>query len=570
MPRQVIALLMYRQAKLWLLLQGILLTVNSCSYRQEVSMTSLVKQWGLFEKAIISTNPYSNAQKYKDVIVRATFTGPGGVRYTVPGFWDGHNVWRIRFSPTLPGNWTYTIDSNDDQLNAPQNDGGFAALEPTSDDIVANPNYRGFLKLDAGHRHLTYNDGTPFFWLGDTLWDGNSKNMPYETDFKSYVDNRRQKRFSVIQILVAEPRRRDIQLSDRGCHPPRYTGCNEAGYVYNLPSTSSRILSRVQRLIISSANKYPEEISPQSFQNLDLRLKYILDKGMVPYIVFGWAKDFGAISTDSLKPYVRYIIARYQAYNVIWCISGEHYFLKDKARFKAIGNYVREIDALNHLTTIHGWMPGDFVGEPWIDFISSTAWGLPSQIHDLMLRDFYRPGLPFVLSESRYDGNEPTAQYRSRKYALEALTAGAMGYTYGADGIWNWGTDPQYPNSHNRLDIPSSLEMKLIAEFFANIQWWKLSPNDDLASKGRCLAEAGKQYAIWLDGGGSVTVTLPKYPSRFSAVWFDPIHGITTTSNGVTVGGKQTFTPPFDGDALFYITLHASRSSSDRTQATSH
>lgn len=331
----------------------------------------------------------------------------------------------------------------------------------------------------------------------------------------------------------------------------------------------SRISSRIYRAINASAGDYPEEINPKSFQNLDLRLKYILDNGMVPYIVFGWAKDFAAVSTDSLKSYVRYIIARYQAYNVIWSIAGEHYLIGDKTKFNTIGNYVREIDALNHLTTIHGWT-GDFVGAPWIDFMSATAWDTPGKMYDVLTRTLYDPGLPFVMAESRYDGNEPTPEYQPRKYALDALTAGAMGYTYGADGIWNWGTDPRYPNPLNRLDIPSSFEMKLIADFFANIEWWKLSPNDTLTSKGRCLAEPGKQYMVWLDSGGAFSLALPNQQSNFSAAWFDPIHGTKITSIGTTAGGKQTFTPPFAGDALFYIVLDPNKTSAKTTQTTTH
>jgi len=537
---------------------GNTLTAAGCYYENETKTTAIIiKQWGLFEKTLASTNRYSRTQKYKDVILNATFTGPSGVHYNVPGFWDGGTVWRIRFSPTLPGHWNYTIDSTDDQLNAAKNDGSFTALEPSPDETTANPNYRGFLKLSSDQRYLTYNDGTPFFWLGDTIWDGNSKNMSYETDFKLYIDNRKKKRFSVIQILVAEPRLAVSQLSLQGCRPPRYTGCNEAGYVYKLPSISSRLLSRFYRFLGLFVGQYPEEINPESFQNLDLRLKYILDKGMIPYVVFAWSGDFRTLSTDSLKSYVRYIIARYQAYNVIWCISGEHYQLEDKSKFQAIGNYVHEIDSVNHLTTIHGWTR-DFAGEPWIDFVSATAWDLPEKMYDVLFHTLQRPGLPFVMSESRYDGNEPTAEYRPRKYALEALTAGAMGYTYGADGIWDWGVDHRYPDPRSRLDIQSSSEMRLIGEFFTPLEWWKLFPDDGLANPGRALAEPGKQYLVWLNGGGSTTLTLPSRRSRFSATWFDPIHGTKTASSGVTVGGKQTFRPPFEGDALLHITLDAS------------
>lgn len=37
----------------------------------------------------------------------ATFTGPGGEKYAVPGFWDGGRTWRVRFAPTAPGRWSY-------------------------------------------------------------------------------------------------------------------------------------------------------------------------------------------------------------------------------------------------------------------------------------------------------------------------------------------------------------------------------------------------------------------------------------------------------------------------------
>ena len=530
------------------------LIASGCYHANRATIDAVITQWGLFEKTLTSTHPYSKTQKYKEVILNATFIAPNGVRYKVPGFWDGGGIWRIRFSPLMPGRWTYTIDSTDSQLDARENDGSFIAVQPSRHEMEANPNYRGFLKLSSNRRFLTYGDGTPFFWLGDTTWDGNSKNMPYQTDFKLYVDNRKEKGFSVLQILVAEPSDALNQRRLEGCKPPRYTGCNEAGYVYEVPSLSYRLRSRLYRALGFAIAPYPEEINPESFQNLDLRLKYILDQGMVPYIVFAWAADFGALSTASLKSYVKYIIARYQAYNVIWCISGEHYLVKDKSNFKAIGDYVHEIDALQHLTTIHGWTQ-DFVGEPWLDFVSATAWDLPEKMYEVLFKTLERPGVPFVMAESRYDGNEPTAAYGPRKYALEALTAGAMGYTYGADGVWNWGVDPRYPDPRARLDIQSSSEMNRIAEFFTSLEWWKLSPANGLADPGRVLAEPERQYLVWINGGGPTTLALPARRSRFSAVWFDPTRGTKKVSTGITAGVEQTFQPPFGGDALLHVTL---------------
>lgn len=38
----------------------------------------------------------------------AEFRGPAGEAFTVPGFWDGGKNWKARFTPTKPGEWTYT------------------------------------------------------------------------------------------------------------------------------------------------------------------------------------------------------------------------------------------------------------------------------------------------------------------------------------------------------------------------------------------------------------------------------------------------------------------------------
>src|SRR5690349_15248581 len=50
-----------------------------------------------------------------------------------------------------------------------------------------------------GH-HLQYEDGTPFFWLGDTAWELFHRLTREEIKF--YLDNRKAKGFNVIQAVV--------------------------------------------------------------------------------------------------------------------------------------------------------------------------------------------------------------------------------------------------------------------------------------------------------------------------------------------------------------------------------
>ena len=57
-----------------------------------------------------------------------------------------------------------------------------------------------YLKISENHRFLVREDGAPFFWLGDTAWELFHRATLAEADF--YLENRRQKRFSVIQAVA--------------------------------------------------------------------------------------------------------------------------------------------------------------------------------------------------------------------------------------------------------------------------------------------------------------------------------------------------------------------------------
>lgn len=172
-----------------------------------------VTQWGVFEKTLTSPNTYTSAQKYSGVTLNATFTGPGEIKYTVPGFWDDDHIWRIRFSPARTGNWTYIINSSDNRLADPANNGSFTCVAPGPPALDANPNLRGFLRISPDRRRFVYADGTPFFWMGEDGWKGNSGQCRYDTDpgdqadhrvpeFRTWIDNRNAKKFNVAMYIA--------------------------------------------------------------------------------------------------------------------------------------------------------------------------------------------------------------------------------------------------------------------------------------------------------------------------------------------------------------------------------
>ena len=61
-------------------------------------------------------------------------------------------------------------------------------------------NKLGKLRVAANHRYLEYDDGTPFFYLGDTAWELFHRLDREEAQY--YLSNRAAKGFTVIQAVA--------------------------------------------------------------------------------------------------------------------------------------------------------------------------------------------------------------------------------------------------------------------------------------------------------------------------------------------------------------------------------
>jgi hypothetical protein len=533
----------------------------------------VVSQWGIFELELTSDQSYSDTEKFQDVTLMATFTGPEGTSYEVRGFWDGDNTWRIRFAPPMAGEWAYTVTSTDNDLDAVTNDGAFLAEAVTAAQIATNPNWRGFLRVSDNGRYLTYADGTPFFWLGDTIWRGNHLSMAFERDpddagpdvaeFPAYVTNRQAKGFTVIQIVAGYPNDPDI--------------VNEGGSTYLEPYTT---------------------INPAYFQWLDKRIDLIVAQGMVPVIVGQWHEAVNDMPLPALRGYWDYLLARYQAHNVVWVTVGEYGFVEDLEKVRQLSAYIDNSNAVDQLITIHPTpnMPHSaysstthFSGESWLDFHMHQTWNLEAT-RKTMVSDYeMNPPLPIVNAEAGYDGLWTWTREKVRHDAWTVYLSGGAGYTYGVQGIWNWNdgccdddwSDPprfsNTPRWFNVINLPSSQDMARLADFFANIAWWELTPRDDLVSSGYMLAKPGEIYLLYLphtefpDETASklgaffrlarrrwqktaVVLDLSEASGTFQGQWFNPATGEYMDIDPIVGNSHPELTPPFAGDAVLFLT----------------
>ena len=133
-----------------------------CTWKCVLGLNFTVERWNVVEiqlnAALHYSTPYIDVEDFT-----ATFLSPTGMSMVMPGFWDGGQTWKIRFAPTLEGIWSYQTKASDANLNKQT---GFITCTPYTGTLAIYQH--GFLKPSANNRYLTYDDGKPFYWLGDT------------------------------------------------------------------------------------------------------------------------------------------------------------------------------------------------------------------------------------------------------------------------------------------------------------------------------------------------------------------------------------------------------------------
>jgi hypothetical protein len=142
---------------------------------------------------------------FNDVDVDLILT-KGEITYTIPGFWDGKNTWRVRFTCTEEGTWTYKTICTDTKNTGLHNITDTVVCEKYDGDLEVYK--RGFVKTQKNTKYFMYNDGTPFFYLGDTHWGLGLETIDM---IKEIVKTRAEQGYSVFQ---SEPLEAKFKFQD--------------------------------------------------------------------------------------------------------------------------------------------------------------------------------------------------------------------------------------------------------------------------------------------------------------------------------------------------------------------
>jgi len=154
-----------------ILATAVFLTLLACSQPPPVPEGPAVELWGIWEETFTA----AEAQPAEtELMVR--LRAPSGAERDAEGFWDGGSNWRARFMPSEEGVWQYDARWETPAGSEPGGSGSFVCVRAES---TKNPLLlRGPVSVPDGGRYFEHADGTPFFWLADTVWTASRRNSP--------------------------------------------------------------------------------------------------------------------------------------------------------------------------------------------------------------------------------------------------------------------------------------------------------------------------------------------------------------------------------------------------------
>jgi hypothetical protein len=442
---------------------------------------------------IVSDRSYLDP--FNDVDVTVVATAKSG-SFNIPAFWGGSNVWRVRFSSARPENYGLAVISSDPSNESFKNWRTNVAVTP---DVPADSLWRGPINVADDKRHFRRSDNTPFLWLGDTWWMGFSRRLHWN-EFQELTADRVAKGFNTVQIVA-------------GLYPdmPAFDerGLGEGGF----PWTTNY-----------------SRINPEYFDAADKRIQYLCDNGLMPCIVGAWGYHLPWLGVERMKKHWRYLIARWGAYPVVWCVAGEaampYYLAENKERDRAfqikgwseMARFIRHTDGFHRLITIH---PTDFSRSQvddakLIDFEMlqtghSDRASIPNTIDRLRSSLRLEPAMPVINSEVCYEGIGGTCHDDIQRFFVwTCLLSGAAGHTYGANGIWqvnrreepygrsphggNWGTTPW----NDAMKLPGSRQTGLAKKLLERFEWWRFEFHPEWALWDTNAPSAAISWGDWI------------------------------------------------------------------------
>ena len=417
-------------------------------------------------------------------------------------------------------------------------------------------------KLKVQGRYLAWEDGEPFFYLGDTAWEIfhrlNREEMAY------YFAQRARQGFTAVQgVALAE-----------------FEGLTVPNACGQLPFLFTDGLPDPDRPDLEGEYSY--------WDHVDYAVDEAAKNGLFLTLLPTWGDKFNCswgkgpliFNEDNAYRYGKWIGARYaDRENIIWMLGGDRELLPEHRRIMdRMAQGIREADG-NHLITFHP--PGGhdsteyLLDADYIDFHTAQTGHDTQKCYQsdrVMLHMAEGSEKPYMDSEPRYEDHPACFRddigYRwnaeeVRQNAYWNLMAGACGHTYGNHCIWSMTKAPSsyFPFTWGEALLHEGAEqihhvkaLRLSHDYFS----FRPAPellDGNYAGMGHMAAGRGEGYGyVYSPLGLPFTVNLGEFTGsdKIRAKWFDPRTGEFTTF-GILSAEAHTLVPPTQGKGCDWV-----------------
>jgi hypothetical protein len=429
------------------------------------------------------------------------------------------------------------------------------------------------LQVSEDRRSLVREDGTPFFYLGDTAWE-----LFHRLDREEavrYLDDRAAKGFTVIQAVAL------AELD--GLSTP-----NAYGHTPLVDNDPAR-----PKVAPGGENDYWDHVD----WIIDAANERGLTIGLLPTWGDKWNLKWGVgpvvFTPENAASYGEWLGRRYRQKDLIWILGGDRPIEEPKHAeiVRAMARGIRRGDGGSHLMTFHpsgGYGSAQFFHEEdWLDF------NMRQNGHDARftesyattLKDYRRtPTKPIIDGEPLYEDHPVSFKPQENGHSVAAdvrrplywdLFSGAFGHTYGHHSIWQmWqpGLDPvNFPLMpwYEALHQPGASQMQHGRWLLESRPGENRIPDDSLivteavetavpgAGRYRLKAtrDAGGAWAmVFTPSGRPFSVDLEKLSGiEVEAWWFDPRDGSAERIGTFPRTGQREFVPPAPGEMLDWV-----------------
>ena len=431
--------------------------------------------------------------------------------------------------------------------------------------VAQKPWDNGRLKVSDNQRYLQFENGKPFFWLGETGW-----------------------------LLPERLDRAEAQYYLQKCHAAGYNMVQiqvlDGVPSYNIYGAPSHQMQKGAERKVSWTNMGQSADGYGYWDHLDYIISLAEQNGIYIGMVAIWGglvKE-GLLDVNGAKAYGKFLAERYKNRpNIIWMMGGDIQGDIRPEVWEALATTIKSIDK-NHLMTYHP--RGRYTSAKWwskakwLDFhmfqsghrkygqrMGNKDYPIPDNTEEdnWMYVDStwaYKPMKPVLDDEPSYedipkglhDPNEARWQdYDVRRYAYWSVFAGSCGHSYGHNAIMQM-LKPGYPTSYGSdgaekswyqaLNDPGFRQMKHLKNLILSFPYFERIPDQSvIAGKNgtkynRLLATRGNDYIlIYNYNSVPMKVDLTKVTGEKKNVWwFD------------AATGKLTYIGEFDNKVITF------------------